>query len=227
MHSNKNSNKLIYAVVAVEFAALLAWCYISSEHKSRAAAPSLPAQVATSEVPAGMIDDDPPLPVDQNASKSGQEWAGDPLLIPSDSQISAPDFELPDLGTGQKVRLSSEVKNHPVVFAFWTTYCEYCKMEFPVLERLNKHYGGRVAFYGINAGEDEPTVRAFLSTNRYTIPMLSDSEADAVSAYSIDEFPHVFVVGTDGKIKYDIDGYNEREGTDLEHVIDDVLRQQS
>jgi len=212
MDSKNKGNKVIFAVLLIEFVFLLGWCYIKSEHKSYAAAQAS-AETAS-------------IDVSSSPSAVGTVQQGDQLLIPNSSQIKAPDFELPNVSTGQNIRLSTELKSHPVVFTFWATWCPPCQAELPVLEEISHKYQGRVAFYGINFSDDAPTIRSFLNTHNYTMPMLSDSSSEAGNAYSVSTIPRLFIVGTDGKIKCDIDGYSDEEGPDLERVIDDVLRQQ-
>src|SRR5512139_2468506 len=60
----------------------------------------------------------------------------------------APDFTLKDLD-GKVVKLSDFRGKKVVLLDFWATWCNICKREMPVLERVYKEYRDRgVEFLG-------------------------------------------------------------------------------
>jgi len=144
-------------------------------------------------------------------------------VFPADEQLDAPDFSLHDVKTGAATQLSTAVKTRPVVFSFWATWCGPCNQELPLLEALSKKYNGRVSFYGINSDDDPATIRKFIAAKGFTMPMLEDSGKIASSAYSVQGIPRLVVVGTDGKIKYQVDGFDPDEDQFLPTILDQVL----
>jgi len=165
-------------------------------------------------------------PANAAASSSSDDTSSENMEgneLPPDKQIAAPDFTLTDVQTGKTTTLSAETKNQPVVFSFWATWCGPCNMELPVLNDLSKKYNGRVSFYGINSNDDPATIRRFVAAKGFTMPMLGDTSQVAASAYSVQSIPRLVIVGTDGKIKYQMDGFDPNEATYLPGVLDQVL----
>ncbi len=66
----------------------------------------------------------------------------------------APDFTLKDTA-GKPLALSSLIGKKIIMLDFWATWCNVCKREMPVLEKVYKEYKGKdVEFIGICLDEN-------------------------------------------------------------------------
>jgi len=144
-------------------------------------------------------------------------------IISADKARKAPDFELPLVGSGKLVKLSSVTQQTPVVYSFWATWCGPCRMELPHLEELSKKYAGKVAFYGVNADDSPDAVLEFQKQNKLTLPMLSDARKTAARDYGVDSLPTLFIVDKHGRVRYSSQGYSEDTPSAIAATLDHVL----
>ena len=63
-----------------------------------------------------------------------------------------------------------------------------------------------VVLLTINIGEDPATVKNFIQTNKYTFPVLLDSQYEVAGKYNVQYIPTSFFIDKDGKIKTDMIG---------------------
>jgi peroxiredoxin len=112
----------------------------------------------------------------------------------------APNFSLPQLN-GSHMKLS-DLKGKAVVLNFWGSWCEPCKAEMPVLQKLyaaNKDKG--LVVVGVNIGETPVAVQSFIEQNGVTFPILLDRDLQITKLYRIGPIPTTFFIDRDGEIK--------------------------
>jgi cytochrome c biogenesis protein CcmG, thiol:disulfide interchange protein DsbE len=148
-----------------------------------------------------------------------------PAILPEAQQTRASDFSLQDAASGNTVTLSDTLRTEPAVFSFWATWCVGCNLEMPELNNLAKKYRGKVAFYGIDASDDPATIRKFARMNADNLTMLSDTGNKVSALYGVDSIPVLVIVGTDGKIKCEIDGFGLGESQYLPGILDQVIKE--
>lgn len=144
-------------------------------------------------------------------------------LLPASQAQAAPDFALPDAGSGQTVRLSAQARQSPVVISFWATWCGPCREELPHLQALSQTYKGRVQFYGVNASDSPKDIVAFAKENGLTFPMLSDARHTASVLYGVDSIPRLLVVDTRGNLRSVTPGFSPDMDKTLPRVLDALL----
>jgi thioredoxin 1 len=73
----------------------------------------------------------------------------------------------------------------PAIIDFWAEWCQPCKMVAPVLEELDKEYGGKLQVYKINTEEEQELAAAFgiRSIPSLLFIPLNDKPQMAVGAY--------------------------------------------
>lgn len=106
----------------------------------------------------------------------------------------APDFEAAMLDGG-RVTLA-DLRGRPVWLNFWASWCVPCKEEMPELVAVGKEAESEgVRLISVDMGEDEETVRGFLSRNGYRdLPVALDRTGDISQAYGVYNLPvHVFI----------------------------------
>src|SRR3954465_10541465 len=126
----------------------------------------------------------------------------------------APDFRLTDLD-GTAVALDSVLSHGKALLVFFKISCPTCQLALPFLERL--HRSGHLPIFGISQDDADDT-RDFCRAFRLTFPMLldpADQNFPASNAYQITNVPSLFLVGTDGKIEWTLQGFSRKGLEDL------------
>jgi len=123
---------------------------------------------------------------------------------------SAPDIRLPDLN-GDFRTLSDALNEGPVLLAFFKASCPTCQLTFPFLRRLTD--GGSPASPQLIAisQDDAANSREFQERFGGAMPTLIDVPRTfpASNAYRISSVPSLFLIESDGKISFTIEGFNK------------------
>lgn len=120
------------------------------------------------------------------------------------------DFTLTDIAG--RVWTLSALKGKVVLVNFWATWCPPCRKEMPDLEALYNRFKDKGLV--VLAISDEPmdTVKPFVSSAKYTFPVLLDPGRKVNAAYQIDGIPKNFVYDREGKlVSQSIDMRTERQ----------------
>lgn len=117
----------------------------------------------------------------------------------------APEFTL-QTAVGQTITLSEMTKQagsngKPVVLNFWASWCAPCRVEMPSLQQASVTYNGRVAFIGINQGEDFSTITDFGSEYNVTYPLLIDPDNRVNRLYEVNSLPTTVFVDQNGVVR--------------------------
>jgi cytochrome c biogenesis protein CcmG/thiol:disulfide interchange protein DsbE len=113
----------------------------------------------------------------------------------------APDFRLPLLGeTGTFVLM--EQQGQTVVVNVWGSWCEPCREEAPMLERLYQDYLDRnVVFVGVAVGDTEASALAFIEEYGITYPNVMDITGQMEQDYQTNGIvPQTIVVNRRGEL---------------------------
>ncbi len=147
------------------------------------------------------------------------------------------DFELIDqMGKTHKL---SDYRGKIVYLTFWATWCGPCKQELPDLESLYKDRGmnaGEVVVLGVvlpskvkaAVESEEPQeltvdeIKAFLSENNVTFPVLMDESGKTFLDYAITGLPTTFLIDREGFFIGYIPASIERSLMD--HFVDEALQ---
>lgn len=118
------------------------------------------------------------------------------LAGPGSSPLSegpAPDFSL-QLFDGSQLSLAS-LHEQVIVVNFWGSWCEPCREEAPVLEKVWREYQGQgVAFIGIAYKDTEGKARAFLDEFGITYPNALDPGNKVARSYRVRGVPETFFI---------------------------------
>jgi cytochrome c biogenesis protein CcmG/thiol:disulfide interchange protein DsbE len=123
--------------------------------------------------------------------------------------------------SGQQVQLK-DLRGKAVVINFWASYCDPCKAEAPMLERVWNDYRDKgVILLGINTNDPLKNALDYLTQYGITYPNAPDEGSRIENAYRITGIPETFVINTQGKIvRHFMSEPNER---DLRNMIDQAL----
>ncbi|CAG0992399.1 Thiol-disulfide oxidoreductase ResA [Anaerolineales bacterium] len=113
---------------------------------------------------------------------------------------SAPDFKLTNVATDKKVKLS-DYEGKAVLIFFWATWCQYCEMEMPEVQKIYQAYRDQgFVVLAIDVGETAGKARKYRDKHSLTFPILNDDGSDVSSKYRVSAFPTHFFVTPSGVI---------------------------
>lgn len=147
----------------------------------------------------------------QNANADYIAKAEEPAKETKEEKLPAYDFELKDqYGNTHKL---SDYKGKVVFLNFWATWCPPCREEMPHIEEIYKEYGynkNDVIILGVASpataenpspqDESEEKIKAFLTKNNYTFPVVFDVKGEIFRNYYINAFPTTFMIDREGNI---------------------------
>src|SRR5947199_4088045 len=105
----------------------------------------------------------------------------------------APSFSLPDWHITYHDIL--DYRGKPLIIEIMSTRCPHCETAAAVLEKVNQHYGDRIAILSVVLPPDnQSTVRQFIQKNHVTHPILFDCSQMTSSYFqATPENPHIDV----------------------------------
>ncbi|HMR83208.1 MAG TPA: TlpA disulfide reductase family protein [Niabella sp.] len=125
----------------------------------------------------------------------------------------APQFTLTDLD-GKKVSLA-DYKGKVVIVDFWATWCGPCIASFPGMKKMQEKYkdNSDVKFLFVDTWQreenKEQNAKDFITKNNYDIfHVLMDNEDKVVKDYEVSGIPTKFIIGKDGRIKFQAVGFD-------------------
>ena len=139
----------------------------------------------------------------------------------------APDFTLKDID-GKAWKLSDLKGKKIVMIDFWATWCNICKREMPILQKVYLEYKDRgVEFFGIALDDIEKTkqIRKITLEKGVTYPVLIDQDQKvATETYQLSgPIPYKVIVDLDGTIAYDHVGDYVDYPPEIVDVFDQLL----
>jgi peroxiredoxin len=140
----------------------------------------------------------------------------------------APDFTLKDLN-GKTWKLSELKGKKIVMIDFWATWCNICKREMPILQKVYQEYQGKnVEFFGIALDENEAGIKKVVRDKGVTYPILVDRDTKvATEIYQLSgPIPYKVVIDLAGTIVYDHVGDYADYPPEIVDVFDQLLEGQ-
>lgn len=135
---------------------------------------------------------------------------------------AAPDFKLKGLD-GKEVQLAS-LKGSVVVLDFWATWCGPCVRSLPDLNKLyDQRRDKNLKVFAVNQQEDLPTVQAFVTQKKLTLPVLLDGDGVVGEAYAVRAIPQTVVIGKDGKVRKVFIGIPPGGEADIAKAVDAAM----
>lgn len=122
--------------------------------------------------------------------------------------ILAPDFTLKNL-KGEDVSLS-DFKGKYVLINFWATWCKWCDVEMPSLNKLNNENDDLVVL-AVDVMEDKKIVEKYIEKGKYEFEVVLDEEGEIAKNYYVTAFPTSYFVDKDGFLIFGVPGMLEYE----------------
>lgn len=113
------------------------------------------------------------------------------------------------------------------VIDFWYTSCMPCIQAIPALNQIQEEFKDHVDVVGINPMEtkikDQERIEKFLKRTPINYDILMVDGA-IPKAYNVRAYPTVYIIGTDGKIKYSATGYSESLHKELNKELKKLIK---
>ncbi len=124
---------------------------------------------------------------------------------------------------GEQFRLSG-LRGKVVLVNFWATWCLPCVKEMPSMQRLKRKLGeGELLILAVNMGDDDRSVRDFLTRVPVSFPILMDREGKASRAWKVYALPASFVLDTNGDVAYFLIGSLEWDSAEVVAILSSLL----
>lgn len=122
-------------------------------------------------------------------------------LPPQTSEVElAPDFTLTDLN-GNEITLSQFRGDKNIFLNFWATTCGYCRQEMPDIDEIYHEYKDKdLVVLTVNVGENQRTVQSYIEANKFSFPVLLDTEQKVSRQYKVSSIPVSYFINKEGKI---------------------------
>lgn len=75
------------------------------------------------------------------------------------------------------------LRGRPVVVNLWASWCDPCIFELPILQRAALKYGARVAFLGVNSGDNRADARKLSARFPMPYPSIEDPRQTMTGRY--------------------------------------------
>lgn len=122
---------------------------------------------------------------------------------------------------GKKVELK-DYKGKVVVLDIWATWCGPCKSMIPhEREMVKKHKDAPFALISVSGDQEKGTLKKFLETTDMPwVHWWDGAEGKIIKGWNIQAFPTIYVLDTEGVIRYKFVGVVNKE---LDEAIDKLL----
>ena len=112
-----------------------------------------------------------------------------------------------------------------VLVNFFATWCPPCREELPYLEseiwrRFDSEHFSLIV---VGREEDDEVVGPFVEKNGYSLPFAGDPEKAAYDQYATRFIPRNFVIGPDGTILFQSQGFERAEFDEMIGVIEEAV----
>jgi len=113
----------------------------------------------------------------------------------------APNFTLYTLD-GTKFTLHQFLGTR-VLLNFWLEGCSPCELEMPLIQTaFNKYNRDELIILAVNVRGDVDKVNFYVGSQKFTFPVLLDTQGDVDSVYRVPYFPTSFFIDSDGIIRH-------------------------
>lgn len=135
----------------------------------------------------------------------------------------APVFTTELLGGG--VFDLADQRGKVVLVNWWATWCPPCVEEMPQLQEKiwERFQGGEFAMVAVSRAETPEVVAPWIAARGYTFPIALDRERAAYDLFASAYIPRSYVIGRDGRILFQSQGYEEAEFGRMVAVIESAL----
>lgn len=138
--------------------------------------------------------------------------------------VKAPDFASKS-DSGRNVRLS-ELRGQVVVINFWASWCNPCRQELPLLNKIYTQYrNAGFMLLAVNVDDNRRDAEAMLKRMNLRFPTLFDGDKNVAKLYGVDMMPATLVIDRDGRVRYVHRGYYDGYERKYEQQVRELLKE--
>jgi len=127
---------------------------------------------------------------------------------------------------GETENLSDYLHNGPVYISFWALWCEPCKSELKMLQKIYETYktqGFTVLAINHDTQKSLAKVKAYVKTQQYTLPVFIDPNAQIFEALNGKNIPYSVLFDREGNIVKTRNGYLPGDDKEIEKDIREAI----
>jgi len=118
------------------------------------------------------------------------------------------EFSLKDL-SGDEIRIS-DFRGKIVFLNFWTTWCPYCRVEMPSMEKLHKKMKDKeFVIVVVDLQESVSAVKVFFKRHKLSFTSLLDSKGAVGVQFGVKSIPTSFILDKSGRVIAKVTGPRE------------------
>ena len=96
---------------------------------------------------------------------------------------------------------NESIKGKVVLLEFWTTWCQYCHQEEPLVEQVNEEFSGKgLIVLAIDVAESKKTVKKYLEQHPRSCRIVLTEDTNLAAMYQANVYPIYVVIDRDGNI---------------------------
>ena len=142
--------------------------------------------------------------------------ANDMLMDPMPAANPAPDFNL--MGMDGETHTLEDLKGKFVLVNFWATWCNPCKVEMPLLEKLHQTLKSeKFTVLGLHVGPGPENIEEFKKLKPISFPIYVDMDLEV--NWGVPGLPTTFLMNPEGKLIYRAVGKREFASDDMVNFL--------
>lgn len=135
---------------------------------------------------------------------------------------AAPPLELQ--GTGGPVSLAA-LRGQVVLLDFWASWCPPCRLSLPWMDQvLARHAAAGLSVLAVNLDRQRSAADRFLHEVPTQTRLAYDPTGETPQRFGVRAMPTSFVIGRDGRIRLQHEGFREADREPLETALVAALR---
>jgi thiol-disulfide isomerase/thioredoxin len=116
------------------------------------------------------------------------------------------------------MELLASTRGKVAVLAFWSSWCEPCATEIPIVDRVAKKTKGDVVFLAVDTSDERAKAEAWLRQHPLEVPVVFDTDDRVARAFEVNNLPTIVTVSRRGTI------VDARLGLDDEAELERMIR---
>ena len=131
-------------------------------------------------------------------------WLRPPAKVAEENRVIPP-FQVQLVNGGELT--SQDLKGKVVLVNYWATWCPYCQMEMPEIEKFWQAYRSRgFAVVAISADDSPEKIRTWFAQHGYDFPAAPDNASTRRAFGYVSVLPTSFILDREGHLRHTVEG---------------------